>query len=210
MEKQLQIAIDLLDFDKVIDLATKVAPYFDIIEIGTPCIKYNGIALLKKLKELFPNNKILVDLKTMDAGEYEASPFFEAGGDICTVLGTADIETIKGVIKAANKYGKDCQVDLINVTDKVARAKEVVESGAHIIGIHTGLDQQAKGKTPFTDLADIKKLNLDAKISVAGGIKPSTILHVVDAGADIIVVGAAVYTASDPAETARTLSLSVK
>jgi 3-hexulose-6-phosphate synthase len=199
---QTQMALDSLDFDATVALATKVAPHVDILEIGTPCIKHNGIELLKTLRAKFPNNKILVDLKTMDAGFYEAEPFYKAGADICTVLGTADIGTIKGVIDVANKYGKMAQVDLINVTDKKARTLEVAKLGAHIIGVHTGLDQQAAGQTPFVDLAMVTALNTGAKVSVAGGVKAATVRQVVDAGADIVVAGAAIYGAADPAASA--------
>lgn len=197
-----QMALDSLDFDATVALAEKVAPHVDILEIGTPCIKHNGIKLLEVLRAKFPNNKILVDLKTMDAGEYESTPFYAAGADICTVLGTADLGTIKGVIKAANAHGKQAQVDLINVTDKAARTKEVAALGAHIIGVHTGLDQQAAGHTPFADLDLVKKLNLGVTISVAGGVKPGTVKQVKDAGAGIIVAGAAIYGAADPAAAA--------
>jgi len=199
---QTQMALDSLDFDGTVALATKVAPHVDILEIGTPCIKHNGIEMLKTLRAKFPNNKILVDLKTMDAGFYEAEPFYKAGADICTVLGCADIGTIKGIIDVANKYGKMAQVDMINVTDKKARSLEVAKIGAHIIGVHTGLDQQAAGQTPFNDLAMIAGLNTGAKISVAGGVKAATVKQVVDAGADIVVAGAAIYGAADPAASA--------
>ena len=197
-----QMALDSLDFDATVALAEKVAPHVDILEIGTPCIKHNGIKLLQTLRAKFPNNKILVDLKTMDAGEYEATPFYAAGADICTVLGTADLGTIKGVIKAANGYGKQAQVDLINVADKATRTKEVVALGAHIIGVHTGLDQQAAGQTPFADLALVQSLNTGVTISVAGGVKAATVKQVKDAGAGIIVAGAAIYGAADPAAAA--------
>lgn len=203
---QTQMALDSLDFDATVALATKVAPYVDILEIGTPCIKHNGIALLKVLRAKFPNNKILVDLKTMDAGFYEAEPFYKAGADICTVLGTADIGTIKGVIDVANKYGKEAQVDLINVADKKARTLEVAKLGAHIIGVHTGLDQQAAGQTPFADLALVTALKTGAKVSVAGGVKAATVKQVVDAGADIVVAGAAIYGAADPAASAKEIT----
>ena len=203
---QTQMALDSLDFDATVALATKVAPHVDILEIGTPCIKHNGIELLKTLRAKFPNNKILVDLQTMDAGYYEAEPFYKAGADICTVLGTADIGTIKGVIDVANKYGKMAQVDLINVTDKKARTLEVAKLGAHIIGVHTGLDQQAAGQTPFVDLAMVTALNTGAKVSVAGGVKAATVRQVVDAGADIVVAGAAIYGAADPAASAAEIS----
>ncbi len=197
-----QVALDSLDFDATVALAEKVAPHVDILEIGTPCIKHNGIKLLETLRAKFPNNKILVDLKTADAGYYEAEPFFKAGADITTVLGTSDIGTIKGVIDVANKYGKKAQVDLINVADKAAKTKEVAAIGAHIIGVHTGLDQQAAGQTPFADLALVTGLNLGVEVSVAGGVKASTTKQVKDAGATIIVAGAAIYGAADPAAAA--------
>ena len=119
-----------------------------------------------------------------------------------TVLGISDIGTIKGVIDVANKYGKKAQVDLINVADKAAVTKTVAAAGAHIIGVHTGLDQQAAGQTPFADLALVAGLNLGVEISVAGGVKAATAAQVRDAGATIIVAGAAIYGAADPAAAA--------
>ncbi|EGW22557.1 MULTISPECIES: 3-hexulose-6-phosphate synthase [Methylobacter] len=199
----IQMALDSLDFDQTVGLATLVAPYVDIFEIGTPCIKYNGLNLVKELRARFPEKLLLVDLKTMDAGEYEATPFYAAGADICTVLGVSGLATCAGVIKAANAYGAEAQIDLINVEDKVACARATADMGAHIMGIHTGLDAQAAGHTPFADLNDIARLGLNVRISVAGGIKPSTVQDVVRAGANIIVVGAAIYGAASPADAAR-------
>jgi len=199
----IQLALDSLDFDQTVSLAAQTAPYVDIFEIGTPCIKHNGVKLVRELKLRFPDKLILVDLKTMDAGEYEATPFYAAGADICTVLGVSGLATIAGVIKAAQAHDAEAQIDLINVPNKLECAREAAKLGAHIIGVHTGLDAQAAGQTPFADLQDIASLGLDVRISVAGGIKESTVQQVVDAGADIIVVGAAIYGAASPADAAR-------
>jgi len=139
----------------------------------------------------------------MDAGAYEAAPFYEAGADICTVLGVSGLATCKGVIDVANANGAEAQIDLINVADKAAVARETVAAGAQIVGVHTGLDAQAAGDTPFNDLALIADLGLNVRVSVAGGINQSTVQDVVRAGADIIVVGAAIYGAASPAEAAR-------
>ena len=46
----IQMALDSLDFDATVNLATLVAPYVDIFEIGTPCIKHNGVNLVKELR----------------------------------------------------------------------------------------------------------------------------------------------------------------
>jgi 3-hexulose-6-phosphate synthase len=199
----IQMALDSLDFDATVALAAKVADYVDIFEIGTPCIKHNGIKLVKALKEKFPNHLLLVDLKTMDAGEYEATPFYAAGADICTVLGVSGLATCTGVIKAAKAHNAEAQIDLINVEDKVACARATAAVGAQIMGIHTGLDAQAAGHTPFADLNTIAALGLPVRISVAGGIKATTVQSVVKAGADIIVVGAAIYGAPCPATAAK-------
>jgi len=199
----IQMALDSLDFDATVALAEQVAPYVDIFEIGTPCIKYNGLNLVKELRARFPEQLILVDLKTMDAGEYEATPFYAAGADICTVLGVSGLATIGGVIKAAKAHNAEVQVDLINVPNKAECARESARLGAQIVGVHTGLDAQAAGQTPFADLQEIADLGLNVRISVAGGIKQSTVQQVVEAGASIIVVGAAIYGAPSPAEAAR-------
>jgi 3-hexulose-6-phosphate synthase len=199
----IQMALDSLDFDATIALAAKVAPYVDIFEIGTPCIKHNGVKLVRALREKFPSHLLLVDLKTMDAGEYEATPFYAAGADICTVLGVSGLATIAGVLKAAKAHGAEAQIDLINVPNKVECARESAKLGAQIIGIHTGLDAQAAGQTPFSDLQDIASLGLNMRISVAGGIKQSTVKQVVASGANIIVVGAAIYGAACPATAAK-------
>lgn len=198
-----QVALDSLDYDQTLALARQAAPYVDIIEIGTPCLKVNGLGLVKALREQHPDKLLFVDLKTMDAGYYEAEPFFKAGADITTVLGTADLGTIKGVVDVANAYGKQAQVDLINVTDKTARAQEAAKLGAHIIGIHTGIDQQLAGQTPFADLAALVGLGLNVKISVAGGIKQSTVQQVVQSGPGIVVIGGAITGSKAPETSAR-------
>jgi 3-hexulose-6-phosphate synthase len=199
----IQMAIDALDFDASVALAEEVAPYVDIFEIGTPCIKHNGVALVEELRGRFPDKLLLVDLKTMDAGEYESTPFYAAGADICTVLGVSGLATCEGVIKAAKAHGAEAQIDLINVDDKAGCATATAGAGAQVIGIHTGLDAQAAGETPFNDLSDILALDLPVRISIAGGINHSTVQDVVRAGANIIVVGAAIYGADSPADSAR-------
>ncbi len=68
-----------------------IAAHIDILEIGTPCIKRSDIKMVETLKQTLANNKILVGLNMMDAGAYEAEPFYRAGGDIHTVSGTAGV-----------------------------------------------------------------------------------------------------------------------
>ena len=54
---QTQMALDSLDFDGTIALATAVAPHVDILEIGTPCIKQMALKCLKHYALNFQTTK---------------------------------------------------------------------------------------------------------------------------------------------------------
>ena len=136
----IQLAIDTLDKETAIQLCIDCSPFIDIVELGTPCIKYNGIQILKDIVSLNLGNPILADLKTMDAGEYESTPFYQEGAAICTVLGSASPETMQGVVSAARCHQSRCQVDLINIVDRKTAALQAAALGVDIIGIHTGID----------------------------------------------------------------------
>ncbi|WP_456381325.1 3-hexulose-6-phosphate synthase [Hydrogenimonas sp.] len=202
---KLQLAIDVLTSEEALVLAQKTKKYIDIIEIGTPLIKHEGVRLVSLMKALFPEKELLVDLKTMDVGEYEADFCFEAGADIVTVLGAADINTIKGAIRSAEKHNKKVLVDMINVRDKVALAKKVKKLGADYVGIHSGIDQQSVGESP---LADLKKVSKKVKIPlvVAGGIDLDTIDEIVKRKPAVIVVGGAITGAKNPKKAAKAIA----
>jgi len=206
---KLQLALDVLTSDKAIDLATQTRDYIDIIEIGTPLIKHEGIVLVKRMRELFPEKEILVDLKTMDVGEYEADFCFKAGADIVTVLGVADIDTIHGSIKSAKAQQKKVMVDFINTQNKQELAKKVQALGADYIGIHSGIDQQNKGQTPLDDLRVLAKIT-NVPLIVAGGINLESIDEIAKESPSVIVVGGAITGADDPKEAARQLSQKIK
>lgn len=213
MTIKIQLALDMFDIQHAVEVATDVAEYVDIIELGTPLMKSAGIRGVMTMRDAFPHHLVLADLKTMDAGQYESSPFYEAGADICTVLGAADDDTIKGVIKAARQIpGKMAQVDLINVPNKVDRAIQVCEFGADIVGIHTGIDQQLKGQSPLQDLQAVARAINPFRISVAGGIKILTLPSIAEQRPGIIVVGGGITSlSSGPVRTemARQMKLMV-
>jgi 3-hexulose-6-phosphate synthase len=205
---KLQVAMDVLTTDDALALAGKVAPYVDIIELGTPLIKAEGLRAVTAIKDAHPDKNVFADLKTMDAGELEAEIAFSAGADLVTVLGTAGDSTIVGAVAAATKHGKGIVVDLIGVKDKSARAREVIALGAQFVEMHAGLDEQAEdGFTFQTLLTDGTESGVD--FSVAGGVSLATIASVQSAGASVAVAGSAIYSATDPAEAAAALRAAI-
>jgi 3-hexulose-6-phosphate synthase len=205
---KLQVALDLLTTEAALDLAGKVAEHVDIIELGTPLIKAEGLSAVTAIKEAHPSKIVFADMKTMDAGELEADIAFKAGADLVTVLGSADDSTIAGAVKAAKAHNKGIVVDLIGVADKVTRAKEVRALGAKFVEMHAGLDEQAK---PGFDLNGLLRAGAEARVpfSVAGGVKLATIEAVQKAGADVAVAGGAIYGADDPAAAAAELRAAI-
>jgi 3-hexulose-6-phosphate synthase len=47
---KLQVAVDLLTTAEALALTNKVAPYVDIIELGTPLIKSAGLTAISAIK----------------------------------------------------------------------------------------------------------------------------------------------------------------
>ncbi|MFF1832576.1 3-hexulose-6-phosphate synthase [Paenarthrobacter sp. NPDC058040] len=205
---KIQVAIDLLTTEDALELAGKVAEHVDIIELGTPLIKSAGLSAITAIKGAHPNKIVFADMKTMDAGELEADIAFKAGADLVSVLGSADDSTVAGAVKAAQAHNKGIVVDLIGVTDKVTRAREVRALGAKFVEFHAGLDEQAQ---PGYNLTGLLSAGEEARVpfSVAGGVNLTTIAAVQKAGADVAVAGGAIYGAADPALAAKELKAAI-
>lgn len=200
--------MDVLTTADALALAGKVAPHVDIIELGTPLIKAEGLRAVTAIKQAHPDKIVFADLKTMDAGELEADIAFTAGADLVTVLGTAGDSTIVGAVAAATKHNKGIVVDLIGVSDKVTRAREVIALGAVFVEMHAGLDEQAEEGFTLDTLLSAGE-TAQVPFSLAGGVSVATIAAVQKAGADVAVAGGAIYGAVDPAAAAAELRAAI-
>ncbi|NYT04457.1 MAG: 3-hexulose-6-phosphate synthase [Candidatus Methanofastidiosa archaeon] len=205
----LQLALDILNLDRAISMAKESVPGgIDWIEAGTPLIKSEGMEAIRELKRIFPDKKIIADMKTMDTGDFETEMASKAGADIISILGASDDSTIKEAIKAAKKYNSEVMIDLINVKNKVDRAAEVQRMGAKYVCIHVGIDQQMKGENPLQDIKDVKEA-VNITIATAGGLNSENIPDVVSAGADIVIVGGAITKASNLLEATKIIRKSI-
>jgi 3-hexulose-6-phosphate synthase len=201
---KLQVAIDLLTTEEALALAAKVAPYVDIIELGTPLIKNMGAAVITAMKNAHPNKLVFADMKTADAGELEANIAFKAGADLVTIMGAVGDATIIGAVKAAKAHGKGVVVDTIGYPDRVRRAQEVTKLGVEFVELHAGLDEQWAPGYSIQILID-ETARVGVPVSVAGGVNLENVAAVVKAGATVVVAGAAIYGAEDPAAAAKAM-----
>ncbi|MFP4002078.1 MAG: 3-hexulose-6-phosphate synthase [Thermoplasmata archaeon] len=207
---KLQVALDLMNLKRAVRIARDaVEGGVDIIEVGTPLIKSEGMDAVRKLREEFPDKTIVADMKTMDVGGVEVEMAAKAGADIIGVLGAADDETLKEGIRAARNYDSEVFADLIRVEDQVKRAEEVTEVGADYIGVHIGIDAQMKGEDP-ADLVEKISEATTLPVAVAGGLNSETAPEMVEKGAKIIIVGGAIIKAKDVKQAAEDVKRAIQ
>jgi len=200
-KKKLQLALDLLETDRAIDIARETIEYVDLIEVGTPLIKSEGMAAVRAIKSAFPDRTIIADMKTMDTGAIEVEMAAKSGADVVAVLGYADDSTIEDAVRSAEKYGVALMADLLSVDEPVIRAKKLVELGIDCICIHVGIDQQMKGMDAMNILGKVVDA-VDIEVAVAGGLDAETALKAASIGAGIVIVGGAITRSRDASAAA--------
>ncbi len=210
MNPILQVALDFINAHRAIQIAKEsVQGGAEWLEAGTPLIKSEGIAIVRTLRETFPKNIIVADLKTMDTGALETEMAAKAGADIVCIMAASDDSTIKESVQSAQKYGIKVMVDLLGVNEKVTRVKQLEDMGVHYICLHVGIDEQMKAKQPLRQLKSIAQ-HTNIPIAVAGGITSSSALELVKTGAEIIIVGGAITKAKNVTEATKDIIQAMK
>jgi 3-hexulose-6-phosphate synthase/6-phospho-3-hexuloisomerase len=204
---RLQVALDFSMLSRAKKAAAEaVAAGADLLEVGTPLLKSEGLDAVRALHAEFPAVDIVADTKTMDAGRAEMEMASKAGAAMATVLGVASDTTIRECAEVARNYGIEVIVDLVEHPDPVARAKQVAALGATAVGVHCPIDQQMLGKDPFDTLRAVREA-VDIKVTVAGGLNSETAAKASALGADVVIIGGAITKAPDAnAATAELLS----
>ncbi len=203
----LQVALDFIEAERAVRLAHEaVAGGADWIEAGTPLITSEGLEAVRKLRAAFPNDVIVADTKTMDAGRIEFEAAANAGANIAVVLAAASDSTISQCVEAGHKYGLKTYCDTINIPDSRLgkRIAEITRLGVDYVGVHLSIDEQMLGLDPLSRVR-IARDNTDLPIAVAGGVTSETAPEMLQAGASIVIVGGALHKASDARKAAAAL-----
>lgn len=132
---------------------------------------------------------------------------YEAGADIVTTIGMTNGDTLKGLVRAAHKFGKYAMVDAIGVAELDKRVCEADEMGFDYILLHTAHDTLCADVTaPIRDLARVKGFVHRAKVGISGGITVAQMLDICTAYPDWVVVGSGITCAPDPLEAAKKIA----
>ncbi|OKY78557.1 MAG: 3-hexulose-6-phosphate synthase [Candidatus Methanohalarchaeum thermophilum] len=207
--KKLQIALDLLNFDRAVEICEEaVEGGVDWIEIGTPLIKSEGRKSIKEINSRF-DKTIVADMKTMDTGSLEVEIATKSGADVVAILGAASDSTIKEAVRSGNEFNCKIMADLIGVRDYLERARELEDLGVDFILVHTGIDEQMAGSDPLDKLKEVES-SVDLPIAVAGGIDKSKSIKAVKSGAEIIVVGGSITRSKDVMDSTKKIKKAIE
>ena len=199
----IQAALDVMNQHRALQIAKEaVEGGADWLEAGTPLIKSEGMDPVRELRRLFPGRKIVADLKILDVGGFETEIAGRAGANVVTVMGVSDDPTIEEAVRAGRKYGVEIMVDLLGVTDKQARARQVEKMGVDYLCIHVSIDKQMLGASPCEEIRQIAEV-VSIPIAAAGGLNSENAHLAARAGASIIIVGGAISKAPDVARATR-------
>lgn len=210
MTALLQLALDDISREDIFGLLERVHDVVDIIEVGTPLLMRYGVGIIADIKRRHPDAVVLSDAKIMDAAYLEAKLSFEAGADYVTILALTDDGSVTGAVQAARECGAKVVADMICVPNLAERARLLAELGVDVLAVHTGVDQQALGRTPLDDLRTLSASGAGVPLAVAGGINAGTLPAYLKLGPAIVIVGGGITGAEDPAAEASRLARIIK
>ena len=209
---KLQVTLDTMDVESGIALLAAIAPYVDIIEVGTPLLLDAGMQAIDQVKEAFPDVEVLADTKIWHDGTRIAASAFAHGADMVSVLaGTTDAE-IEAVVAYAAEQGRSVAADLSGVGGLVRRATELEDLGVRYMVVPSGLrrfhkedddafhrNTRAMGGTPLALVRNVMRgLARTTEVAVVDNITLDNLDDVLATGPGVLLVGRAILKATDP------------
>ena len=208
-ESRLILALDITDFDKAMEIVSQTSEYIDAVKVNYPFVLACG---MEAVKELAQKTNVICDFKVADIPNtnrliVEQVKKAGASGVICQAFPGKD--SLEACVKAAE--GMDVFVvtemshpgaDRYLMPVVQDMAKLAVEVGA--TGIIAPATRPEKVKQLREIVGNLKILS--PGVGAQGGSAADTI----QAGADYIIVGRAIYQAQDPKAAARKLAEEIR
>lgn len=171
------------------------------ISIGVPVVKS-----LRKATDMFLDVHLMIEkpVRYIDA-------FADAGADLLSIHLEADMPPgIKAALEAMDRRGVKKGIVLRPITAAEAVLPYIKDVDLILVmTVEPGFGGQKFMADQLPKIAAIRRYineyNPDCRLEVDGGVDPKTAPLVIEAGADVLVAGSAVYGAADPAAAIKTL-----
>ena len=202
-----QISLDLHTIEDALNVAAiAVDAGVDWLEAGTGLMVEQGLAVVRALRAKFPRHPIVCDFKVCDGGEYFGRIAGEAGATHFDVMAASHDATIRGALRAAQKYNLTVIADTMFCVDPVAAALRVQAVGVPMIGWHLGYDHrhENRGLTAIDGLDEVLRA-VRIPVQVVGGLSIAHAIEAARKGAASVVIGGPLVPGDRGAGLAATL-----
>lgn len=210
---RLQIALDTFDLPSALGPLQKAAGDVDVIECGTILVLCEGYHAVRAIRALFPDKKILADVRIAEAGAKISRLAFEAGADMVSCVAGASLTTIQQVCRVASEFGGEVQVELADEWYDVERARAWRAAGVQHVIVKRSRDREAAGDLSWKpdDIARIDELAaLGFTVTITGGISPKDLPVFAGHPVGIVIAGRSIVEADDPAAAAHELKSTIE
>ncbi len=199
---KLQIAFDVLDLEKCLDIAKSVENYADSFEIRSSLLLKHGIYVIEKFKTTFPNKELFVETQIVSHAQDVVPMCLKAGADWISVMAGTTQEMIHGVsILASQQKNKFVTVDLLDASSIGQAAMHAKRLGADAILYHNIYDHQDEASFAMEEWDDLRG-NTNLPIYITSNIDRNNINFIISLNPDVIVIGKTITTMINPAEEA--------
>lgn len=200
----LQVALDNFTISEALESTRVLAPELDVIEVGTILCLSTGAESIEVMKTLYKENKIVADLKIVDAGGELAGMACDRGADWVTVMCNAADATKAKAVEAASARGGEMQVELFGYWT-FEQAAEWKKIGLKQVIYHQSRDALNSGGSWGPDNMNVvKKLaDMGFEVSVTGGLTVEVLQLFKGIPVKCFIVGRNLRNADDPAAEAR-------
>ncbi len=204
-----QLSVDVGTIELGLSVAAAgLAGGVDIVEMGTPLLKNQGVAnVVPAFRKKFPDTLLLADMKTMDGGAFEARAVYSGGGNIFDFLALAGVDTAKAICGVRDEFRRsDAALARLVFTDIMVPhqgpakpagdvALRMIEAGVDGIGIHLQADARRADPTLIErhyldDMtrAIVERVNGAVPVQVVGGLTGPQAKGLVRAGLRCFVI----------------------
>lgn len=201
---KLQLALDHTDLNAALRVIQQTHQHIDIIEAGTLLCLAEGMTVIRTLRALYPQHKIVGDVRVARAGGKIATMVFDAGANWITVVGEAPIKTIEAVVKTADRYSGEVQIELQDDwTDD--HLQQWSDLGIQQVIIHDEPEVGPVGLPTWTQKgfdAIHHLANAGFKVTVTGGMTPEIVPTFADFPVSIFIAGRGIAKAEQPLNAA--------
>ncbi|MBV7411709.1 orotidine 5'-phosphate decarboxylase [Dermabacteraceae bacterium TAE3-ERU27] len=200
MRPRLQVAVDATDMVSALGPLNKAVAHVDVIECGTIWVIAEGLKVVREVRALYPEKTILADVRIAEAGSLISRQCFEAGADWVSCVAGASLATIGQVVKVAEEFGGEVQVEL-GETYSAERARAWRELGVKHVIVKRSRDREAAGDLSWGE-ADVSRVSELAEmgftVTVTGGIKANELDVFKGRPVGVVIAGRGIMKAEDP------------